>query len=107
MVVIGFASGDIPKMATNYLLLKSASAVGFFWGNYGARGHPFFMESIAAVTKLLAEKRISPEVSDTFTLDKVGSVTNLLINQYLFFLTMYNARIFIMLFVCFVFFFNR
>ena len=58
MVVIGFASGDIPKMATNYLLLKSASAVGFFWGNYGARGHPFFMESIAAVTKLLAEKRI-------------------------------------------------
>ena len=71
MLVIGFTSGDIPKMATNYLLLKSATAVGFYWGNYGARGHPFFMESIERVSQLLAERRISPEVDDTFTLNQV------------------------------------
>ena len=71
MLVIGFTSGDIPKMATNYLLLKSATAAGFYWGNYGARGHPFFMESIERVSQLLAERRISPEVDDTFTLEQV------------------------------------
>ena len=71
MLVIGFTSGDIPKMATNYLLLKSATAAGFYWGNYGARGHPFFMESIERVSQLLAERRISPEVDNTFTLEQV------------------------------------
>ena len=59
-------------MATNRLLLKSASALGFYWGNYGMRGHPFFMESIEAVGKLLAQQKINPEVSQTFPLEQVG-----------------------------------
>ena len=71
LLVIGFASGDIPKMATNSLLMKSASAVGFYWGNYGLRGHPFFMETIKQVTRYLAEGQIKPYVADTFPLHEV------------------------------------
>ncbi len=33
-LVIGFTAGDIPKLPLNLLLLKSASAVGVFWGAY-------------------------------------------------------------------------
>lgn len=31
-LVVGFAAGNIPSMAINRLLIKSASAVGVFWG---------------------------------------------------------------------------
>jgi NADPH2:quinone reductase len=34
LLVIGFASGDIEKMATNRILLKNVSVVGLHWGAY-------------------------------------------------------------------------
>ena len=36
-LVIGFASGPIPKMPLNLALLKGASMVGVFWGAWSAR----------------------------------------------------------------------
>ena len=36
-LVIGFAAGDIPAVATNLLLLKSASLVGVNFGGYTSR----------------------------------------------------------------------
>ena len=33
-LVIGFASGNIPKLPTNLTLLKGCSIVGVFWGNF-------------------------------------------------------------------------
>jgi NADPH2:quinone reductase len=32
--VVGFAAGDIEKMATNRILLKNVSVVGLHWGAY-------------------------------------------------------------------------
>jgi NADPH2:quinone reductase len=34
LLVIGFAAGDIEKMATNRILLKNVSVVGLHWGMY-------------------------------------------------------------------------
>jgi NADPH:quinone reductase len=34
LLVIGFAAGDIEKMATNRILLKNVSVVGLHWGRY-------------------------------------------------------------------------
>jgi NADPH2:quinone reductase len=34
LLVIGFAAGDIEKMATNRILLKNVSVVGLHWGAY-------------------------------------------------------------------------
>ena len=34
LLVIGFAAGDIEKMATNRVLLKNVSVMGLFWGAY-------------------------------------------------------------------------
>ncbi len=36
-LVIGFASGDIPKFAANIALLKEASIIGVWWGTWAAR----------------------------------------------------------------------
>lgn len=34
LLVVGFASGEIPKLAANLVLLKESSVVGVFWGNF-------------------------------------------------------------------------
>ena len=34
LVVIGFAAGEIEKVATNRILLKNVSVMGLFWGAY-------------------------------------------------------------------------
>ena len=37
IAVVGFASGKIPKIPANLLLVKSCSAVGVYWGSYSYR----------------------------------------------------------------------
>jgi NADPH:quinone reductase len=36
-LVVGFAAGDIPKIPLNLMLLKGASIVGVFWGQFAMR----------------------------------------------------------------------
>ncbi|TKA66226.1 hypothetical protein B0A49_08167 [Cryomyces minteri] len=45
LLVIGFAAGDIEKMATNRILLKNVSVVGLHWGKY-AENEPETVEVV-------------------------------------------------------------
>ncbi len=67
-LVIGFANGDIPKIPLNLPLLKGASLVGVFWGDY-ARREP--AHNIAAMHELmtwLSEGKIRPHISARYAL---------------------------------------
>jgi len=69
-LVIGFASGEIPKIALNLLLLKVVSMVGVFWGAF-AKAQP--QRNAANLTELLAwhsQGRLRPHVSATFPLER-------------------------------------
>jgi NADPH:quinone reductase len=71
-LVIGFASGEIPKIALNLLLLKMVSVVGFFWGAF-AKARP--QENAANLVALLdwyVAGRLRPHVSATFPLERYG-----------------------------------
>ena len=37
LLVVGFAQGEIPQIPANLLLIKGASAVGVFWGEFAKR----------------------------------------------------------------------
>jgi NADPH2:quinone reductase len=68
-LVIGFASGEIPKIALNLLLLKMVSMVGVFWGAF-AKAQP--ARNAANLTELLGwyvQGRLRPHVSGTFPLE--------------------------------------
>src|SRR5437899_11565729 len=45
LLVVGFAAGEIPKLPLNLALLKGASVVGVFWGDFARREPKAFAES--------------------------------------------------------------
>ena len=55
ILVIGFASGEIPQIPANLLLVKNAAAVGFYWGSYGrhdpARVHAAFEQLLGGTAE--------------------------------------------------------
>jgi NADPH2:quinone reductase len=71
-LVVGFAAGEIPKLPLNLALLKGASVVGVFWGDFARREPARFAESVKQLTKWYAEGRLKPHVSETFPLDQAA-----------------------------------
>ncbi len=60
LLVIGFASGRIPTIAANRILLKNISIVGALWGGY-AQAHPeYFDIAQKAISALYGEGKIRP-----------------------------------------------
>jgi NADPH2:quinone reductase len=73
LLVIGFASGQIPQIPANLLLVKNAAAIGFYWGSYRrhdpARVHAAFRELLG----WHAEQRVRPHVSEIHPLSEARS----------------------------------
>lgn len=71
-LVIGFTDGTIPSLPLNLPLLKGASIVGVFWGEFARRepqGQAAMLQDLFA---MLAKDEIRPLVSKTYTLDEVS-----------------------------------
>src|SRR5262245_7838430 len=80
-LVIGFAAGDIPKLPLNLALLKGASVVGVFWGDFVRREPSAFAESIRQLGKWYAEGKLRPHVSQTMPLDKAVEALKLMASR--------------------------
>lgn len=72
MVVIGFLSGDIPKVAVNTLLVKNISVMGLYWGAYGLRNPMVLANSIYQTMTAAEDGHLHPHVSRTFPLAEVN-----------------------------------
>ena len=71
MLVIGFASGRIPSVPANRILLKDISIVGVHWGQY-VQHHPEFLPHAHEVlTAMYLGGQIHPIVGKTFRLEEV------------------------------------
>ncbi|MDH4175397.1 MAG: NADPH:quinone oxidoreductase family protein [Betaproteobacteria bacterium] len=80
-LVIGFAAGDIPKLPLNLPLLKGASVVGVFWGDFTRREPQAFAESARQLARWYGEGKLKPHVSATFPLEKAADAMNLLASR--------------------------
>jgi len=72
-LVIGFAAGDIPRIATNLLLLKSASLVGVFWGASVEVDPEHNARNVATLLEWCAVGRLRPYVSQTYPLSQAAT----------------------------------
>ena len=77
-LVVGFAAGEIPKLPLNLALLKGASVVGVFWGDFARRQPKEFAQSIRQLGRWYAEGKLKPHVSQTLPLEKAADALKLM-----------------------------
>jgi NADPH:quinone reductase len=61
-LVIGFAQGAIPSLPLNLALLKGASVVGVFWGEFAKREPQHNAKSLAELAAWYAQGKIKPVI---------------------------------------------
>lgn len=75
-LVIGFANGEIPKLPLNLTLLKGASLVGVFWGEFAKREPKANLAAMRELMGWLAEGKIKPHISGRYALADTPQALN-------------------------------
>lgn len=68
-LVIGFASGPIPKIPLNLCLLKGASLMGVFWGTWAAKFPAHSHQNFQELIQMIDSGKFSPQVTEVYPLD--------------------------------------
>ncbi len=68
-LVIGFASGEIPRLPLNLALLKGISIVGVFWGSWAARDPEASRENFTELFAMASDGRIHPEATEAYPIE--------------------------------------
>ncbi|MEL6402982.1 MAG: NADPH:quinone oxidoreductase family protein [Chloroflexota bacterium] len=77
-LVIGFASGRIPELAVNRVLLKNSSLVGVFWGAYALNDPAVMQQSFQTLLTWYAEGKIKPHIDRVYPLaDAAQALTDM------------------------------
>ena len=61
-LVIGFAQGNIPALPLNLALLKGASIVGVFWGEFARREPKAHAQALSELARWYAEGKVKPVI---------------------------------------------
>lgn len=72
-LVIGFASGEIPKIPLNLVLLKGCQIVGVFWGSFAMREAAKNRAHAAQLFAWIAEGKLRPHVDAVVPLSEAAS----------------------------------
>ena len=75
-LVIGFASGDIPQLAFNQLLLKQIAVIGVLWGGWAKANPALDAANLAELLELHAKGQIRPHISETYPMDEYLTALN-------------------------------
>jgi NADPH2:quinone reductase len=67
-LVIGFASGEIPRVPANLTLLKGCSLIGVFWGRYVKTEPAAWASDLETLFRWLREGRLRPHVAERYPL---------------------------------------
>ena len=78
ILTIGFASGDVPQVPANHLLVKNISLLGFYWGAYMRFKPQVILGSLQTLMGWYLDGGIKPHISHTLPLDEVADGFELL-----------------------------
>lgn len=81
LLVVGFANGEIPQIAANLLLLKGASAIGVFWGEFARREPAANAMMMQSLSGWLAQGRLRPQVTRSVPLAETPQVLDDLLHR--------------------------
>jgi NADPH2:quinone reductase len=69
-LVVGFAAGEIPRIAFNLVLLRSAALVGVFWGAFAEAHRDANRANFQQLLDWWRDGKLRPHVSATFPLER-------------------------------------
>jgi NADPH2:quinone reductase len=69
-LVIGFATGKIPRLPLNLALLRGCSIVGVFWGSFAGREPERHRANVAEFLQWWQEGRLHPHTSACYPLER-------------------------------------
>lgn len=78
LLAIGFASGEVPKIPANHLLVKNVTVHGVYWGGYLRFAPEVVTDSLAALMAMYAEGRLHPHVSATYPIARAREALEML-----------------------------
>jgi NADPH2:quinone reductase len=80
-LVVGFAAGEIPKVALNLTLLKGCSIVGVFWGSFTRNEPERNRENNWELMAMYAAGQVKPHIHAVYPLEKAAEALNEMINK--------------------------
>ena len=78
LLSIGFASGEVPQIPANHLLVKNLSVIGLYWGGYLKFRPKVVTDSLATLFKWYAAGCIKPHISHVLPLERADEALELL-----------------------------
>lgn len=78
LIPIGFASGEVPQIPANILLVKNLSVIGVYWGGYMGFAPQILTESLAQLFALYEAGGLHPHIGATYPLEQAGDAMALL-----------------------------
>ncbi|WDD90197.1 NADPH:quinone oxidoreductase family protein (plasmid) [Burkholderia sp. FERM BP-3421] len=78
IVVIGFASGEIPRPPANVLLVKNIDVMGFYWGHYRMNRPAWVRDAFDMLFGWFEAGRLAPQVSQVMDLSRAAEAIELL-----------------------------
>jgi NADPH2:quinone reductase len=70
-LVVGFAGGGIPALPWNLALLKGASVVGVFWGDFVRREPKAYAQALGELARWYAEGKVKPVIDDRLPMSRL------------------------------------
>jgi NADPH:quinone reductase len=67
-LVVGFAAGEIPKIALNLVLLKGCAVLGVFWGAWVRHESDRYRQALVTLAQWCAEGRLSCHIQQVYPL---------------------------------------
>ena len=81
LVPIGFASGEIPQIPANILLVKNVTVIGFYISAYRHFKQKILLDCLTRLIDMHSQNLIKPYVSNIFSLDQTNEAINLIKNR--------------------------
>ncbi|NOR61088.1 MAG: zinc-binding dehydrogenase [Rhodobacteraceae bacterium] len=75
---LGFASGDIPQIPANILLVKNITVIGYYWGGYTVFAPEILTDSFRELFKIYATGALKPHISHALPLEQANEALALL-----------------------------
>ncbi|MFD0857776.1 NADPH:quinone oxidoreductase family protein [Roseovarius aquimarinus] len=78
LLTIGFASGEVPQIPANHLLVKNLTVMGLYWGGYLAFAPEILTGSLGTLLEWAEAGRIAPKAHHLYPFERTAEALELL-----------------------------